>query len=231
MLYIMNLILGNKVENVYWFFMTLFGIYLCMPVLANLVKNRKVLWYIVGTAFIMYSCLPVINQIIGINISITIPVATGLIIFPVLGYLLATMELRRKTRFWLYASAIMATMFRYIYTYIWSYRTETTDVSIKGYEKFYSVLLAAALFVLIKNIKWDSILKQKGKRVLHVLASYSFGIYLIHMIVIYYELRLFNQTISMWSWRTIFVPFTYIIALCVVWVLDKIPVIRKIIGR
>lgn len=75
MLYIMNLILGNKVENVYWFFMTLFGIYLCMPVLANLVKNRKVLWYIVGTAFIMYSCFPVINQIIGITCQLSIPVA------------------------------------------------------------------------------------------------------------------------------------------------------------
>lgn len=231
MLYIMNLILGNKVENVYWFFMTLFGIYLCMPVLANLVKNRKVLWYIVGTAFIMYSCFPVINQIIGINMSITIPVASGLIIFPVLGYLLATMELRRKTRFWLYASAIMATMFRYIYTYIWSYRTETTDVSIKGYEKFYSVLLAAAVFVLIKSIRWDNILKQKSKEFLHTLASYSFGVYLIHMIVIYYELRLLNQTASMWSWRTIFVPMTYGIALCIVWALNKIPVIKKIIGR
>lgn len=230
-LYIINLILENKVENVYWFFMTLFGIYLCMPVLANLVKNRKVLWYIVGTAFIMYSCLPVINQIIGINMAITIPVASGLIIFPVLGYLLATMELKKKTRFRLYASAVMATAFRYVYTYIWSYRTETTDVSIKGYEKFYSVLLAAAVFVLIKNIKWDSILKQKGKRILHTLASYSFGVYLIHMIVIYYELRLFNQTTAMWRWRTIFVPLTYIIALCIVCGLDKIPGIKKIIGR
>ena len=179
----------------------------------------------------MYSCFPVINQIIGINMSITIPVASGLIIFPVLGYLLATMELRRKTRFWLYASAIMATMFRYIYTYIWSYRTETTDVSIKGYEKFYSVLLAAAVFVLIKSIRWDNILKQKSKEFLHTLASYSFGVYLIHMIVIYYELRLLNQTASMWSWRTIFVPMTYGIALCIVWALNKIPVIKKIIGR
>ena len=51
------------------------------------------------------------------------------------------------------------------------------------------------------------------------------------MIVIYYELRLFNKTTSMWSWRTIFIPMTYGIALCIVWALNKIPVIKKIIGR
>ena len=229
--YIVDLILENKIENVYWFFMTLFGVYFSMPVLTNLVKKRKTLWYIVGIAFVTYSCLPVVNQLMGMNLSIAIPVASGLIIFPVLGYLLATMEIKRKSRFLLYTGAIVATAFRYIYTYIWSYRTETTDISIKGYEKFYSVLLAAAVFVLIKSIRWDNILKQKSKEFLHTLASYSFGVYLIHMIVIYYELRLFNQTASMWSWRTIFVPITYGVALCSVWVLDKIPGIKKIIGR
>lgn len=116
-LYILNLILSNKVENVYWYFTTLFGIYLSIPILAPLVNYRKILWYIVGVNFLFVGVLPVFNQLVGITFSLSIPVASGLIIFPILGYLLSTMNLDSKKRRILYIVGFCGALFRYIYLY------------------------------------------------------------------------------------------------------------------
>lgn len=136
MVYPIELLLTNKIENVYWFFPVLFGIYLSIPILAPLVKYRNLLWYMVIMSFLCMGTLPVISVLIGINISFSVPVTSGLIIFPILGYLLSTVVLKRKYRIILYVAGFGATLFRYVYTYIMSYRLGNTDTSIKGYEKF-----------------------------------------------------------------------------------------------
>lgn len=229
--YIINLILTNKVENVYWFFITLFGIYLSIPILSALRNNRKMLWYITDVSFITLGCLPAINRFTGLELSITVPAASGLIIFPVLGYLLATMELKPSKRITLYLLGVAGCLFHYIYTYIMSFQTGVTDTSIKGYQMFYSVLPAAAVFVFIKYIPWNRLVSDKFKDILRTMSSYSFGIYLIHMIVIYYELKMVPFDNRSWIWRTGFIFVTYFIAMGICTILGKIPGIRKMIGK
>lgn len=231
MVYPIELLLTNKIENVYWFFSVLFGIYLSIPILAPLVKYRNLLWYMVIMSFLCMGTLPIISVLIGINISFSVPVISGLIIFPILGYLLSTVDLKRKYRIILYLTGFGATLFRYVYTYIMSYRLGSTDTSIKGYEKFYSVLLAAAVFVFIKEIPWDRLLSESARKILSTMSSCSFGIYLIHMIVIYYELQILPFGRDAWLWRTVFIFVTYFISLGIVWGLSKIPILKRTVGN
>ena len=114
---IANLFLNSKIENVYWFFPCLFGLYLAMPIYSMLVKNRKLLWYVVILNFILVSCVPVINLWTGLNINIIIPGISGMIIFPVLGYLASTTEIKLPYRLLIYALGLGGTLFRYIYLY------------------------------------------------------------------------------------------------------------------
>lgn len=57
----------SKFENVYWFFIPLFAVYLAMPVLSLLRENRRILWYMVGGAFLLQSTLPALFRYAGLS--------------------------------------------------------------------------------------------------------------------------------------------------------------------
>lgn len=118
-----------------------------------------------------------------------------------------------------------------IYTYIKSFETGMTDTTIKGYEKFYSVLLAVAVFVFIKQIPWDNLLSIKNKKLIPTIASCSFGVYLIHMIVVYYEHLYLPLAENLWLWRTVGIFITYIFSLGIVMILGRIPILKRCVGK
>ena len=76
---IINLFVNTTAENVYWFFIPLFMIYLSMPVLSLINKNLKILIYIFVVSFVLYSVYPVACLCLHIpkNGSIIMPVAGG----------------------------------------------------------------------------------------------------------------------------------------------------------
>ena len=125
-------IFNYKVESVYWYFGALFACYLAIPVFSLLRRERKTLWYVVLLNFIFLSCLPVLGVWLKFSWSLDVPVVGSMIIFVLLGYLLSSQELSRKQRIWLYALGVGCMLFRYVYTYHFSYLSGITDTSIKG---------------------------------------------------------------------------------------------------
>ncbi len=229
--YIINLFLNSKIENRYWFFPCLFGLYLAMPIYSMLVKNKKALWYVVIMNFIFVSCVPAINLWTGLDIDIVIPGVSGMIIFPVLGYLVSTTQIKFVYRLIIYALGLAGTIFRYIYTYIESFKIGETSSSIKGYGYFYSVMAALAVFILIKHIPWEKVFNAKLRRGVSVMASASFGVYLIHSIVMYYEVKLLPFAGSKILWQTVLILMTYIFALVIALIIGKIPILKKVAGK
>ena len=227
--YILNIIVNNKVENVYWFFGALFACYLTIPIFSLLVDNKKVLWYIVALNFVFLSCLPVLRVWFGITWSLDVPVVGGLIIYVLLGYLIEKSDLKYSQRVIIYLLGIFGFLLRYIYTYIMSMRNQVTDTSIKGYAMFHAVFLSVAIFVWIKQVRWERWLPEKLICALPKISSCSFGIYLIHRIVMYYEGAILNMNTSGHVWRIIFIPITYLVSLLVVFFLKKIPGLGKIL--
>lgn len=226
---IVDLVINCKVESTYWFFQALFACYLAIPVFSLMAGNRKMLWYTAGLNFVMLSCLPVLKTWFGMKITLDIPVVGGLILYVILGYLLATQEISKKGRIALYIAGFSSGVFRYIYTYVLSIRNQVTDTSIKGYIYFHAVFLSAAVFVWAKNVEWEKCLPGWLTRRLSEISACSFGIYLIHKIVIYYERSLTGISVKSLLWRSAFVPVTYLIALVIVWGIRKLPVLRKIV--
>ena len=152
-----------------------------------------------------------------------------------LGYLLSTQDIKKKHRIIIYVLAIIGVLFRYISTYILSKQAgeviKITWSLTNTYASWHSVLLACAVFVFVKNLKIDEKIKQNPKIVglLKKISSCSFGIYLIHKIVIYYQVKLLNINIESWQWRTIGIVTTYIISLGFIYILKKIPIVKKIV--
>lgn len=229
-----NVILNNKEESTYYFMFDILGIYFTMPLLSLLAKEeyKKTLWFTVLIYFIFNATLSNILPIMGItfNNSLTVQVG-GYIVYVILGYLLSNQDLTRKQKILLYVGTIVGLIYRYVTTFVLSKESGQVVKITWGYCSWHCILLACSVFVCVKGLRINEKIKNNPKIVkkLSEISSCSFGIYLIHMIVKYYELRILNLNLYSWQFRTFGIISTYLISLVIIYVLKKIPIVKKIV--
>ena len=223
------LLMNNKIETVFWYFSALFACYLAMPVFSKLISDRKLLWYIVLLNFFFLSLLPLVNQALDFSWSLDVPVVGSLILYPILGYLLDTTALSQRQRRGLYLLGLFGLAFHFGFRYYLSILHQTADTTVKGYSFFHCVFYSAAVFELLKNVDWN-FLPDRIKKALPFLSSCSFGIYLIHRGIMHLEMHLLHMTNMDLIWRTACIPLTYILCLCIVAAMRKIPIVNYVVG-
>lgn len=171
-----------------WFLPMLAGLYLLIPFLREIAKQRKLLQYFLILWGITSVLLPQLLQAIA---SVSSTLATGLykyslafqLYFPMgytgyflLGYYLGTEDISSKTKNLIYGSAMISIMVCFM-----------TDSSVLFYADRhakecltpYILCLSAGVFVFAKK-HLDKVKFTKG---LTVLAKWSFGVYLIHPLI------------------------------------------------
>ena len=230
---ILNMFFANKEEAIYYFMFVILGVYLTMPLLSILSDNkyRNVCWYTVIAFFITKSLIPVILSIFKISYNNDLSIQIGTyVIFPLLGYLLSTQDLTKKQRILIYILGFLSVCFRYGYIYYFTVSSGQLNNTVNGYQTFHSVLLACAVFVFVKQLKLKKINNNlKLKKIIADIAGCSFGIYLIHKIIMHYEIKLFDINVYSWQWRVFGIFTTYFICLGIVFVLKKIPFVKKVL--
>ena len=230
---LLNTFFNSEEQKVYYFMFAILGTYLMMPLLSQLAeeKYRMTLWYIVGVYFAINACLVPLLNVLNIKWNMDFSMHIGEYVFmAILGYLLSTEDLKKEYRVLIYLGAVVGLFYRYIVTFILSKNLGEVDKSCWGYHTWNSILLAASVFLIVKRVaEVHPISNAKIIKLLEMLSSCTFGIYLIHRIVIYYEIDWFNINSNSWLWRTIWVVPTYVISLGIVYILKKIPVLKRIV--
>ena len=213
--------------NVFWFFIPLLMLYLVIPVLSLLKDNIKILIYIVFLGFLFSSCIPVLFPFMGLELNRHLQFSLGgYILFLVLGYLAHILYLPKKVRLVIYFLGILGALFRFFMTYKMSLDSNSINYTFTDYIQFHSVFLALSVFVFFKYLKLDFFNKYSSS--LRKISSCSLGIYLIHILVMEYELKLYNIRPDDILWRTVGILSTDIICLCIVYSIKKIPYVKNI---
>ena len=229
-----DLLFNNKIEVTYYYLFAILGVYLTMPILSTIVneKNKKILWYLVFTYLIFNTLIPNILVLFNINWNGDFRLMIGgYVVYAVLGYLLSIEKISKKKRILIYVLGMLAIIYRYVTTYIWSTEANTIVKTTWGYFQFIAYAQAAAVFLFIKNLNLKKLEKnEKLTKIIAKIASCSFGVYLLHLIVKYYEVTIFNLNIRSWQFRTIGVITTYLISLTIVLIIKKIPILKRIVG-
>lgn len=226
-----NAFFSNKEESTYYFMFTIMGLYLTMPLFSLMANEncRKGLWLTVLLFFIFNAFLPNILILFNINYNNSLSVNIGsYTIFIILGYLLSTQNISKKYRIIIYLSAIVGLIYRYITTFVLSKEAGYVVKDTWGYTSWHSILLASAVFLFVKNMNIYEKIK-KYEKYIATIAGCSFGIYLIHQIVMYYETSLLSINVASWQWRTIGVLSTYIICLLIISILKRVPILKKVV--
>lgn len=224
-------ILHASYEGVYWFFFPLFAVYMCIPIMAALIEKRDTLWYMLVMGFILNSLLPAIfkETAIAWNTNLSIPMMGGFLLYPLLGYLLATTDLEKRTRMVIYTLGILGAMIRYMGTYLLSTSDGVINKTFFDYNEYYSFFLAAAIFTFFKYSRIINVIvnNKYAKKMIICLSSLSFGVYLSHMIV--YRALAKVISVNTWIWRLI-IPFViYGICILITCCIKKLPLVKIIV--
>ena len=90
------------------------------------------------------------------------------------------------------------------------------------------MLLSIAVFVLAKQIRWQAVFRTpRSVRILSKLAGCSFGVYLEHMICLWYLMQATGLAETRLIWRVGLPLLTYVICVCLTLALKRIPVLRR----
>ncbi len=220
-----------SIEPIYWFFFAIISITLAMPILSLLAQSTKALWYLVITSFLLTFFIPYFCQALDLPWSgaFNLPVAGGFVTYAILGYLLATQSISRKSRLTCYALGILFLALRYAYTYQASYEAGFTVRVLFDYNTVFAFFPSVAVFLAFKQIPSYIFLERHAAAIASI-AGCGFGIYLIHKILLDYLIFGLGEVSPASMFVRLVCPFIiYASALMLVLIIKKIPLIRNLV--
>lgn len=175
-------ILNHRYMGIYWFFMPLFAIYLCIPVLADIKNKVPTFTYMASLGLVTISTFGFMRDwgVQDIPISLNSPICGGFLIYPLLGYILHHQELSKKVRITIYILGLASTISHFSFTYICSLRIGVIYPFFKNYTYITTVLQACAVFVFIKQLSHQLEKLNMVKKAILYIQPAALGIYLTH---------------------------------------------------
>lgn len=195
-----------------WFIYMLIGVYLITPIISKWLKQATeneiqyflILW-LIGLLF----NLPLLNKIGLKSILVNFEAYLG---YFVLGYYLSIKDFKLKNikliAFLLFLTGFMITFFG---TYLWSVHQQGFSEDIIDFKNINICLMAAGIFIFFKNLNLK--LPAFADSFISFIAKYSFGIYLLHpLIIIFLERINIHYSLNNPLWG---VPVTTLVVLIV----------------
>ena len=219
-----------------WFLYMIIGLYFLVPIFRVFTKNAtdRQYRYLFMLFALFGSILPLVNDFLmlfddRLKINFKIAEFTGFACYFVLGYYLSKKELAIKTKKWIYGLALISVIFQILGTFGVSYLQGT------GHELLYKnlrpnvALQAIAVFVFVKDFSARINFSARAKSIIFAFSKYSFGIYLVHDIfnIIFGRIGFTTICINPMLAIPLRSVITFVLSFCVIWVLGRIPVVKK----
>lgn len=226
-----DLVFNCKILSIYWFFIALFALYMCIPVLSAIPeeKRKEVYTYLVIVSVLFNTALPFVFGLadISYNIQIYVAVGTGYVDYLCAGYLLSYYEISRKKQYMIYLAGIAGLLAHIIGTYVCSIRAGEISALYKGYTNLPCFLYSMAIFLLFKNVGQK--IQGKAMQIIKTLSNYTFGVYLMHWFIMEFIMNVFHANIYILKFRIGAAFVIAAICMAITAVVQKIPVLKRIL--
>jgi surface polysaccharide O-acyltransferase-like enzyme len=173
--YVLKIIHGPR-ENHLWFFYDLIGLYLFTPILRVFVARASLrdLYYFCGLWFVVVPVFSFLEEFSPLQIGLEVYFIAGYSGYFMLGHLLGKFQYSRRQLYW----------FAFMFV-ILSIVTTALEYFIKseyfvGYLSMNIVLMAVFAFIILREVQ----VSDRLNNLLVPLGRASFGIYLVHIIVL-----------------------------------------------
>lgn len=227
-----------------WFLPMIIGLYMCIPLIKQLIRNEKLIKYFLLLSiifcFIKTEFELVTNNLLSGNIqtifqdvntvfkNFNMNLIVGFVAYFILGFYLNKTEINKKYRTIIYFSGVAGLVLTIVLNLLASKNAG------KSLETFYSassvnvLLMSVAVFIWFKyNAKGT----EKLNKIIIQLSKYSFGAFLVHIFILQCLKAVGIQSTSFHP--VLSVPsitiFTAVASYLISFVLNKIPLIKKYI--
>lgn len=226
---IIDAYMNSRMNGTYWFFFPLFSIYLTIPVISLIPKEKRIpiFTYVAGIHLLLSTFLPFFANKLQFSYNSSIEIMTGknYFLFIVLGYLLHHIDFKRWQRAVLYVLSLGGLLTHLLGTYVLSREAGYIVQTYKGYMAFPSIFYAVGVFVFFKYLHLPAWV-EKG---VNYLAKYTFAIYLIHWYVLKIWVYYGGIDTRSMVWRLLGVIPIAAICMLIARLLRFVPGLRKVV--
>lgn len=231
--FVYNGIMRTSFVGVYWFFISLFGMYLCIPLFAAVKEDarREVFTYLVCTGAAVNIVVPLIIRLSGYDIAwpFVLGVAAGPLIYLPLGYLITKYEINKAVRAVIYVLGVFGFSAHLLGTYYLSTKKGEIVSTFKGYTNLPCLLFSVAVFVFLRYGTEKLLRLGFLEKAVNFISGHTFSVYLMHWFLLDEFCRLTDVDTRSLLYR-LGIPFIVIpTAIGISFVLKKIPVLKRIV--
>ena len=221
-----------------WFFYAIIGLYLFIPILRILVQYapQEILCYFVILWFFAVSAIPFFETTTRAASAIDLNMISGYVGYLVIGYFLGNAQLNTRHFILAVLSGVVCLVITIAGTF---YLTLRNNGELNGYLYGYLspnvIVLAVSSFIILKYSSEKIITSTSQKIIVTRLSSASFGIYLIHPVILFIiNVGWLGFALSAFTGDALYsVPLTAILtfglSFLAVFFLQKIPLVRALI--
>ena len=234
---------GGEYQYHMWFLPMIIGLYICVPLIGEIVKSPKATVYFLVLSFVFTFLIPqavnISNDFVGgmfaeivnkINTVIfknmNVQLVFGYSFYFVLGYLMNNTELSKAHRFIIYGLGAVGFLSTILLNAVIAWKT---DVPCATYYSNYSInvmLETVAIYTWFKYRRYENEVLNK---LVFALSKYSLGVYLVHVFILFlldsFEINSF--TLSPFVSVPLISAIAIIVSFFVSWLLAKVPIINK----
>ena len=230
--YIFDALTKFNIINLFWFFGPLFCVYLSIPLLASIPKEKRntVYLYTAVASVILNVLVPFINSVFSLDIAcpLSVSVGSGYLFYVLVGYLITHNDLKILVRIAAYILSVAGLLMHVVGTYKLSMEAGAINGLYKGYNNIPCILYSVGLFIAVKHVSRYVNCKFFLRGVTFI-GDYTFPMYLMQWFFIDAVSRFTHiNTYSLYYRLGAPIPIALLIIL-ISWVLRKIPLVKHIV--
>ncbi len=213
-----------------YFLYYLIGLYVISPILRIFLQNAskvEILYYI-AIWFVGTVIYPTVQRFFGINFGIPLSTVNGIVGYYILGYYFHNFELSKNMKICVILFGLIGLVSTIIGTYILTLYSNVPNEYFYEYLNISVILSAVMVFISGKNINYSGSMNKFYSSI----SSYSFGIYLIHPIIMEQLSSKFGINYS-FIHPIIGIPVSVICIFCLsyicVFFMKKVPIVKNVV--
>ena len=232
-----------KGPNHLWYLLMIMGLYAIIPFVKLIIKDKPLTKYYLILAliftFILPECIstmPLYFKTLGgifskVYKNINLHFVLGYTSYFILGYVLIKKELSSKNKIIVYILGIVGFISTILLTYITSKNFNIRNTVFYEYLTINVLCESIFIFVLFKEFLFKHKFKEKTKLILSKLSKYSFGAYLVHMLIVkelgYFQIN--GLTLNTAVYIPLFTALVFVISYAISALINQIPLLKKYI--
>ncbi|MCO7128330.1 acyltransferase family protein [Sporolactobacillus shoreicorticis] len=223
----------NNIQNIFWFFYTIICLYICTPILSIICKkeNKRAVLYFIFLCLIQQGIIPMISSLIHYPIPFynSYTISFSYLSFYLSGWYLNNFSIKKCMRKIIYIMGFFSGIWIYYGTYLISSHNQHFNRVFFYYNSPFVFILSIAVFIFFKRINWEKFISPIYSKLIMMISSTSFGVYIIHEFYIFELDKMLNLDNNSYFFMLIFPFIIYLISVITILLLKKISFIKKVV--